>query len=265
MLEIKNLKKTFTDGTRAINDVSFKLNRGEFVVVLGPSGSGKTTLLRCINSLLVKTAGQIILCNQEIETSKQKFVQKHISMIFQDFKLVSNLSVLNNVLSGMLEECHSFASLFYLFNKKQKLRALECIDQVGLLSKAYVRINNLSGGQKQRVGIARAIVRKPLIILADEPVASLDPLIAFQILSLLKEICYTHGITVICNLHQLELALHFSDRIIGLKDGSIVLDTATKNISYKHIYKIYEEDNQGIFFGTQDKDKKFLKNTPFIF
>ena len=110
MLEIKNLKKTFTDGTRAINDVSFKLNRGEFVVVLGPSGSGKTTLLRCINSLLVKTAGQIILCNQEIETGKQKFVQKHISMIFQDFKLVSNLSVLNNVLSGMLEECHSFAS-----------------------------------------------------------------------------------------------------------------------------------------------------------
>ncbi|MDA9651498.1 phosphonate ABC transporter ATP-binding protein [Pelagibacteraceae bacterium] len=258
MLKILNLQKTFADGTEAVKYADFQVTKGEFVVILGPSGSGKTTLLRCINGLAETTKGKIFLDDQEISFQNPSVARNHISMVFQDFNLVQNISVINNVLSGMLDKCHPLASLLYLFNKDQKLRALECLDQVGLLSKSYSRTSRLSGGQQQRVGIARALSREPLMILADEPVASLDPKIAFEVLSLLKDISASQGITVICNLHQLDLALHFSDRIIGLKDGEIIVNEITKNLDPEYIHNIYGSSHDEIFFGSQ-------KNTNQIF
>ena len=264
MLEIKNLQKIFPGGTAALNNVSFNVAKGEFIVVLGPSGSGKTTLLNSINGLTESTAGSIILDGQNVNFKKPAVARQNIGMVFQGFNLVKNLSVINNVLSGMLDKCHPVASLLYLFSKEQKIRGLECLDKVGLLSKAYMRADKLSGGQQQRVGIARAIARSPLVILADEPVASLDPMIAFQVLSLLKEISAAQGITVICNLHQVDLALRFADRVVGLSDGNVVLDAPVGAITPDYIHDIYGSHGHGIFFGAQQTKPVVGSNIPLV-
>ena len=159
-------------------------------------------------------------------------------MIFQEFNLVNNISSINNVLTGLLSSSNKFLSMFYLFTKEQKLQALQALDTVGLLNKSYNRADELSGGQRQRVGIARAIIKKPLLLLADEPVASLDPKAAVSIMKLLKKINKNFNITIICNLHQTNLALEFSDRVIGLSDGSIVFDKKPKHLD-KNIDKLY--------------------------
>jgi len=264
MLKIKNLQKVFPGGTVALNGVSFNVEKGEFVVIFGPSGSGKSTLLHSINGLIEPTAGSISFDGQNVNFKNPAIARQNIGMVFQDFNLVTNLSVINNVLSGMLDKCHFMASLLYLFSKEQKLRALECLDQVGLLSKAYARTDQLSGGQQQRVGIARAIARSPLVILADEPVASLDPMIAFQVLSLLKEISAAHQITVVCNLHQVDLALRFADRIVGLSDGNVALDSPIGEINPDHIHDIYGSRDQGIFFGAQQDNRVVGSNVPLV-
>ena len=244
-----NLSKTFPNGTRALRDVSLELKLGEFNVVLGPSGSGKTTLLRTINRLVEPSSGNVLIDGTAINQENQQEIRAKISMVFQHFNLIGNLSALNNVLTGLLSKKSPFSSIFYLFDRQQKLLALEALDQVGLLSKAFVRTDQLSGGQQQRVGIARAIVKKPLLMLADEPVASLDPMISYQVLSLLKEISLSQGITVLCNLHQVEFALRFADRIIGLAEGRIVIDKHVKDVDGEYIHKIYKGHNQGLFFG----------------
>ena len=249
MLKISNLGKTFADGTRVLNDISFEIQPREFVVVLGPSGAGKTSLLRMINGLFTITHGKILVNDIEVTPDSLREVSKKVGMVFQHFNLVGNLSAINNVLTGILDEASTVPSLFYLFSKKHKLQALECLDQVGLLSKAYTRVDNLSGGQQQRVGIARAIIKKPALLLADEPIASLDPIVAFNILSLLKEINNNHGITVVCNLHQVDFALHFADRILGLANGQMVLDKPIEEINKHYIQSIYEKHNHGMFFG----------------
>jgi phosphonate transport system ATP-binding protein len=264
MLKIQNLQKIFPGGTAALNNVSFNVAKGEFVVILGPSGSGKTTLLNSINGLTEPTAGLITLDGQNVNFKTPAIARQNIGMVFQNFNLVKNLSVINNVLSGMLDKCHPVISLLYLFSKEQKMRGLECLDKVGLLSKAYMRADKLSGGQQQRVGIARAIARSPLIILADEPVASLDPMIAFQVLSLLKEVSAAHGITVICNLHQVDLALRFADRVVGLSDGNIVLDSPVGEITPDYIHNVYGSHGQGIFFGAQQENPNVGSNIPLV-
>jgi len=249
LLRISNLGKIYPDGTVAINDVSFDVSPGEFVVILGPSGAGKTSLLRCINGLVERTSGEIILDEILVTAINLRSVRKKVGLIFQHFNLVGNLSTLNNVLSGLLGDNGTVASLFFLFKKQLKLRALECLDYVGLLDKAHIRADKLSGGQQQRVGIARAIAKNPILILADEPVASLDPMIAYSILSLLKRICTARGITVICNIHQVDFALKFADRIIGLSAGKIIMDEPIRNVTEKLIESIYGGHEQGIFFG----------------
>ena len=249
ILKILNLSKSFPNGTRALRDVSLELKQGEFNVVLGPSGSGKTTLLRTINRLVEPSSGNVLIDGTVINQENQHEIRAKISMVFQQFNLIGNLSALNNVLTGLLSKKSPFSSLFYLFDRQQKLLALEALDQVGLLSKAFARTDQLSGGQQQRVGIARAIVKKPLLMLADEPVASLDPMISYQVLSLLKEISLSQGITVLCNLHQVEFALRFADRIIGLAEGRIVIDKHVKDVDGEYIHKIYKGHNQGLFFG----------------
>ena len=239
MLEINDLKKTFDNGTPALKGVDLKINKGEFVSILGPSGSGKTTLLRSINGLENISSGEIYFDNKRVDNSSILEIQKKTGMIFQEFNLVNNLSAINNVLTGLLNSSNKFLSLFYLFRKDQKIQALKSLETVGLLEKSYNRSDELSGGQRQRVGIARAIIKKPILLLADEPVASLDPKAANLILSLLKKINQEFGTTILCNLHQVDLAKKYSDRVVGLLDGKIIFDEKSENINKVNLEKIY--------------------------
>ena len=251
LLKIDSVGKKFADGTHALGNVSLDVNPGEFVIILGPSGSGKTTLLRSINGLQEPTKGSITVDGQRVSAKTLASIRKNVGMVFQDFNLVGNLSVINNVLTGLLDSNHRLATLFYMFPRAEKLKALEALDRVGLLAKANTRLDHLSGGQQQRVGIARAIVKRPLLLLADEPVASLDPMIAHSILSLMKEINRTFGITVICNLHQVDLALAFADRIVGLSGGAIVMDAPIDKVGRDYIRGIYQGHDQGMFYGPE--------------
>ena len=239
MLEINDLKKTFDNGTPALKGIDLKINKGEFVSILGPSGSGKTTLLRSINGLETISGGEIYFDNKKVDNSSILEIQKKTGMIFQEFNLVNNLSAINNVLTGLLNSSNKFLSLFYLFRKDQKIQALKSLETVGLLEKSYNRSDELSGGQRQRVGIARAIIKKPMLLLADEPVASLDPKAANLILSLLKKINQEFGTTILCNLHQVDLAKKYSDRVVGLLDGKIIFDEKSDNINKVNLEKIY--------------------------
>jgi phosphonate transport system ATP-binding protein len=238
MLEINNLRKNFNNGTHALKGVSFKIKRGEFISILGPSGSGKTTLLRSINGLEPIENGEVIFNNNKITKENLPEVQRKTGMIFQEFNLVNNLSSINNVLTGLLNSSSKFLSMFYLFTKEQKLEALQSLKTVGLLEKSYSRVDELSGGQRQRIGIARAIIKKPILLLADEPVASLDPNAALSTMKLLKKINKNFNITILCSLHQTNLAMEFSDRVIGLSDGLIVFDQEAKYLE-KNINKLY--------------------------
>ena len=240
MLEFKNLKKTFNGGTEALRGVNLKIKKGEFISILGPSGSGKTTLLRSINGLEKIESGNIFFEDEKITETNLPEVQKKTGMIFQEFNLVNNLSAINNVLTGLLNSSSKFLSMFYIFRKEQKLEALRALETVGLLNKSYNRADELSGGQRQRVGIARAIIKKPTLLLADEPVASLDPKAANLIMSLLKKINREFNITVICNLHQVELASQYSDRIVGLLEGEVLFNDQAKNLDKTSIKAIYK-------------------------
>ena len=252
LLEIKGLRKTFDDGTRALQGVDLSVKLGEFVVILGSSGSGKTTLLRSINGLVNPEAGEVKFFDRVISSDTLPDLRKETGMVFQDFNLVNNLSSLNNVLTGLLDSSNSFMSMLYLFSREQKMQALKCLEMVGLLDKAYSRVDKLSGGQKQRVGIARAIIKNPTLLLADEPVASLDPMISGSIMTLLRNIGHKIGLTVICNLHQVDIALKYSDRIVGLSGGRIVLDAPTKDLDEEYIRKIYQGHGSGLFFNEDD-------------
>ncbi len=249
MLELNNITKIFSDGTAALNGVNLTVKEGEFVVLLGPSGSGKTTLIRSVNGLVKPDAGTIKFQGRSTLKDSNKYLRNQLGVVFQDFNLVENLSCLNNVLTGLLFSSNRFLSIFYLFNRKQKLQALDVLSRVGLLEKAYSRVSTLSGGQKQRVGIARAIVKKPALLLADEPVASLDPAISMAIMELLRNLSKEFGVTVICSLHQVDLALKFSDRIIGLADGKIIINSQTKIIKKSKIEEMYRGKTHGLTFG----------------
>ena len=239
MLEINNLRKNFNNGTHALKGVSFKVKKGEFISILGPSGSGKTTLLRSINGLEPIENGEVIFNNNKITKENLPEVQRKTGMIFQEFNLVNNLSSINNVLTGLLNSSSKFLSMLYLFTKEQKLEALQSLKTVGLLEKSYSRVDELSGGQRQRIGIARAIIKKPILLLADEPVASLDPKSSNLILSLLKKINQEFGTTILCNLHQVDLAKKYSDRVVGLVDGKIIFNEKSNNINESYLKKIY--------------------------
>ena len=238
-MTLKKLLITFDNGTPALKGINLKVKKGEFVSILGPSGSGKTTLLRSINGLETSSGGEIYFDHKIVNKNTILDVQKKTGMIFQEFNLVNNLSAINNVLTGLLNSSNKFLSLFYLFSKNQKIKALRSLETVGLLEKSYSRSDELSGGQRQRIGIARAIIKKPLLLLADEPVASLDPKAANLILSLLKRINQDFGTTILCNLHQVDLAKKYSDRIVGLMDGKIIFDENSSNIDTTNLGKIY--------------------------
>ena len=239
MLEIKNLKKVYRNGVQALNGVNLYIKKGEFVALLGPSGSGKTTLLRSINGLEKIDIGSVLVDFEKVNNFTLPEIRKKTGMIFQEFNLINNLSTITNVLTGLLNSETSIKSLLYFFNKEQKIQALQALDTVGLLHKAYDRVDQLSGGQRQRVGIARAIIKKPKLLLADEPVSSLDPKSAELILSLLSKINKELKITIICNLHQIDLATKYSDRIIGLLDGQINFNEVSSKVNKQMLQNIY--------------------------
>ena len=225
MLEVKNLTKIYDDGTRALTDVTFTVEDDEFLVIIGLSGSGKSTLLRCINRLIEPTEGTILLDGVDITAAdgrELRQVRRRIGMIFQHFNLVKRSNVLINALAGRLGHLNPLKSLMYRFPEKERKKALDALEMVGILDQAHKRADELSGGQQQRVGIARALMQEPGMILADEPVASLDPVLAHSILGYLEKINKERGITVLCSLHYLDLVQRYATRVIGLRDGRIV-------------------------------------------
>jgi phosphonate transport system ATP-binding protein len=245
MLRIKNLRKVFPGGVEALKDVSLTVPDGEFLIIIGLSGSGKSTLLRCINRLVEPTSGEIWLDDVELtrlSPSQLREARKRIGMIFQQFNLVKRSSVLTNVLSGRLGSTSSFRSLIGRFPAKDYERAYSNLIRVGIPEKATQRADTLSGGQQQRVAIARALMQDPHLMLADEPVASLDPATSHSVMKYLEEINQQDGITVLCNLHFLSLARRYATRVVALKAGEIVFDGLPADIDETRFREIYGED-----------------------
>jgi len=249
MLQIKNLTKIYEGGVLALNNVSFDVPKGQFLVVIGLSGSGKSTLLRCINRLIEPTKGQIFWNDTDITAASQeelRRVRRKIGMVFQHFNLVHRSSVLTNVLSGRLGYVNPAWSLLNRFPKSDMDKAVAQLARVGIADKAHQRADELSGGQQQRVGIARAMIQDPDIILADEPVASLDPVLAHSIMQYLEKINQEDGVTVLCSLHFLDLVHRYADRVIALNEGNLVFDGLPKEIDDQRFKDIYGKDAERV-------------------
>jgi phosphonate transport system ATP-binding protein len=245
LLRVENLTKVFPDGTEALKDVSFTVKDGEFLAVIGLSGSGKSTLLRCINRLIDPTEGRVVWDDVDITAAQGKelrHIRRQIGMIFQQFNLVKRSSVTVNVLSGRLGYANPWLSLLHQFSPEDHYRAIQALERVGIPEKADNRADQLSGGQQQRVGIARALMQEPRLMLADEPVASLDPVLAHSILRYLELLNREDGITVLCSLHFLDLVHRYATRVIGLKDGELVFDGLPDELTRERFKEVYGEE-----------------------
>lgn len=242
MLQVENLTKVYENGTVALEDVSFEVPDGQFLAVIGLSGSGKSTLLRCVNRLIEPTEGRILWDGEDVTHASQEDLRRfrrRVGMVFQHFNLVHRSRVVTNVLAGRLGYTNPAMSLINRFSKVDTNKALAQLDRVGLREKAYSRADELSGGQQQRVGIARALMQDPAMILADEPVASLDPVLAHSIMRYLELINTEDNVTVMCSLHFLDLVHRYSDRAIALNEGKLVFDglpSAIDDEKFKEIY-----------------------------
>jgi phosphonate transport system ATP-binding protein len=242
MLRVENLTKVYDNGTVALKDVSFEVPAGQFLAVIGLSGSGKSTLLRCINRLIEPTEGKIYWNDEDITAAGQedlRRIRRRIGMVFQHFNLVSRSQVITNVMAGRLGYTNPALSMINHFSAEDVANAMRSLSRVGLEEKAFSRADELSGGQQQRVGIARALMQNPEIVLADEPVASLDPVLAHSIMQHLESINKDDGTTVLCSLHFLDLVHRYSDRALALFDGELVFDGPPSGIDdakFKDIY-----------------------------
>ena len=241
-ISIQSVTKRFPNGFEALSGIDTEIQPGSFTVILGPSGAGKSTLLRLINGLETPTAGNVSVAGNVVCPHKLRQIRANVAMVFQQFNLVNRLSVMTNVLTGRLAYRSWLGSVFYLFRNEDLEIAKNALLRVGLTDKAWQRTDKLSGGQQQRVGIARALAQQPKVILADEPVASLDPVSSEEIMALLREICDRDGITVVVNLHQVELARRFADRIIGMCSGKIVFDGSPLEMTQPELRTIYHRE-----------------------
>jgi len=254
ILEIKDLQQSYGAGTPVLRGISLRVEQGEFVGVIGLSGSGKSTLLRCINRLIDADAGEVLVPRAllgaqansasidvlKLNRTELRYIRRKIGMIFQQFNIVKRLSVIDNVLSGGLGYQPTLRSTLRIFSEAERRRALVNLKRVGLLGHVYRRADELSGGEQQRVAIARTLMQQPVIILADEPVSSLDPKLSRVILDILKRVCSEDGITALVSLHMLELTREYADRVIGLKAGQILFDGATKDLTDAVVDAVYQ-------------------------
>jgi phosphonate transport system ATP-binding protein len=242
MIEFKNVSKVYPNGTKGLNNINLTMQKGEFIVVVGLSGAGKSTLLRSVNRLHEVSEGEIIVNGNSITKAKGRNlyeIRRDIGMIFQNFNLVKRSSVLRNVLSGRVGYHSTLRMMLGMFPQHDKELALKALDRVNILEKAYSRADELSGGQQQRVSIARALAQEAKIILADEPVASLDPLTTKQVMDDLKRINEELGITTVVNLHFIDLARQYATRIIGLRAGEVVFDGSVDEATDEKFAEIY--------------------------
>lgn len=245
-LKIKNLKKKFKD-ISAVNDINLEIKEGKIIGIIGRSGAGKSTLLRMINRLVDPSEGSIEFNDINITSLKGRSLRKwrsECAMIFQQFNLVERLDVLTNVLIGSLGRNYSLLNLIGIFSKEEKINALRNLDRFDLSEKALQKAGTLSGGQQQRVAIARALMQKPKILLADEPISSLDPKNAKRVMDDMMKINREDGITVICNLHSLDVAKKYCDRLIGLSDGKVVFDGTPDDLTPEISKELYDLDNE---------------------
>ncbi|MEW5972496.1 MAG: phosphonate ABC transporter ATP-binding protein [Pseudomonadota bacterium] len=236
---IDKVEKIYANGTHAVQGISLTIEPGQFTVILGPSGAGKSTLLRMMNGLETPSAGTVTIHGTRLERQTLRQVRREVGMVFQQFNLVGRLNVMTNVLTGRLAYRSWLGSVLHLFRDEDFAIAHEALARVGLTDKAWVRADQLSGGQQQRVGIARALAQKPRVILADEPVASLDPRASEEVLDLLKGICRNDGISVVANLHQVEYTRRYADRIIGINAGRVVFDGSSAELTDDVVEALY--------------------------
>ncbi|HPR17089.1 MAG TPA: phosphonate ABC transporter ATP-binding protein [Candidatus Cloacimonadota bacterium] len=249
ILTLNKLNKIYPSGVQALQDVNLQVQEGEFLILLGLSGSGKSTLLRCLNRLIEPTSGEIFLEKENVITAKGnslRMIRRRIGMIFQQFNLIKNLSVLTNVLTGHLGYSSLWQSLTFRQQPQLVATAKQNLQRVGLSGFANTLVRNLSGGQQQRVAIARALMQNPRVILADEPVASLDPATADSVMRYLGELNKKDNITVICSLHFLSLARKYGTRVVALKDGRLVFDGSPQEIDTKKFKEIYGEEAEEV-------------------
>jgi phosphonate transport system ATP-binding protein len=242
MIEFKNVYKTYPNGFTALKNVNLNIEQGEFVAIIGLSGAGKSTILRCINRMHDIQQGTLTVDGVDVESLSGKALRRFrrkVGMIFQSFNLVSRSTVIKNVLTADVPDMPFWRVLFGIFTKEQKMRALESLDKVGILDKAYTRCDQLSGGQQQRVALARTLNQNPSIILADEPVASLDPVTARQVMSDFVRINKEYKITILLNIHHVDLALNYCDRVIGVRAGEIVFDGPASSITQEQLDEVY--------------------------
>lgn len=242
MIQFFDVGKTYPNGFQALKHISLEIPDGEFVAIIGLSGAGKSTLLRTINRMNPATEGTLLIDGRDInklDGKELRMLRRNIGMIFQSFNLVKRSSVFNNVLAGRVAYHSTFRTLFGLFPKYDKVLSLQSLDKMGILDKAFVRADQLSGGQQQRVALARALTQEPKIILADEPVASLDPITTLQVMDDFLRINRELGITIVANMHHVDLAVQYATRIIGIKAGEIVYDGPSHDISDAVLEQIY--------------------------
>lgn len=245
MLEISDLRVVYPNGAEALKSVSLRAGRGEIIAVIGRSGAGKSTLLRCINGLQKPTEGRVVLDGEDItrlNAAQLRRSRRHIGFIWQEYNLVERLSAMSNVLTGRLGYAKRLHTLFGYFDSTERAVALQNLERVGLLHRATNRADKLSGGEKQRVAIARAISQEPKILLADEPVASLDPELSVQVMADLARVARELGVLTLINIHQVDLAQQFADRIIGIAQGKVVFDGPPADLSQTvldHIYRFH--------------------------
>lgn len=242
MIEFTNVSKVYPNGTVGLKDVNLTIEDGEFVAIIGLSGVGKSTLIRSVNRMHGITSGELKVDGVEVsklEGKSLRALRRKIGMIFQSFNLVTRTTVIKNVLTAFVPELSVWRSIFGIFPKEMKLKALESLDKVGILDKAYTRVDQLSGGQQQRVALARTLAQSPSIILADEPVAALDPVTAKAVMDDFRNINKNMGITVLINIHHVELALEYCDRVIGVKAGQVVFDGPSCEVNDDVMKTIY--------------------------
>ena len=245
MIVFDHVSKVYPSGTVGLDDVDLTIADGEFAAIIGRSGAGKSTLLRSVNRMHRSTSGTLTVNGTDVSSLSGKSLRRFrrgIGMVFQSFNLVTRTSVIQNVLAACVPDMPFWRVLLGAFRKADKIKALESLDKVGILDKAYMRADQLSGGQQQRVALARTLTQDPKIILADEPVAALDPVTAKQVMQDFVHINKDMGITILLNIHHVELALEYADRIIGIRAGKIVYDGPSANVDKDVLAAIYGED-----------------------